>query len=244
MEKHGKKKVGWHYIYGENPLSEAHLVIEMIERYGLDGYILDPEGEYKGRGASATIFMREIRKVLPDIPIALCSYRYPSYHPDFPWKEFLNYMDAGRGDVHMPQVYWEGDFRDNAGEVQLQRSYKELKALKDLPVVPVGSCYGVMSGLRYWDSTKTALTSFIEAADTLGCPGVSFWVLDNICQKEGFAPEGPYKTYKGWWEELMRAGWIFGNGVVVEPPPVVLSWEEALDAWARSQGYSGPRPAV
>jgi hypothetical protein len=41
-----------------------------------------------GAGAART-FMTELRKGLPNKPVALCSYRFPTFHPQFPWNAFL-----------------------------------------------------------------------------------------------------------------------------------------------------------
>jgi hypothetical protein len=242
FSKAGLRKVGWQYIYGTDPLAEVKVAIRLISRYGLEGYVLDPESEYKGRGASASIFMRELRKVFPDLPVALCSFRYPSYHPTFPWSEFLAFLDKGRGDAHMPQVYWEADWRDEAGSTQLARSFSELTTLKDLPVIPVAPCYGNRYGLRYWEATRIQLQGYLQKAKELGCPGVSYWVWDNIAQKEGRSPDALNPTTKGWWDTLVAAGKMWQKEVVTPEVPITLSWEESIDAWARSQGYSGPRP--
>ncbi len=95
---------GWQYVYGYDPIGEANKAIQRITQLGLDGYVVDAEAEYKqpGKATAATTFMNQLRASLPNFPIALSSYRYPSYHPQFPWVEFLTQCD-----LNMPQVYWE-----------------------------------------------------------------------------------------------------------------------------------------
>ena len=63
--------------------------------------MIDVEREYKdaGKSKAAATFMNRLRAALPHIPVALCSYRFPSYHPQIPWKVFLE-----RCDLNMPQV--------------------------------------------------------------------------------------------------------------------------------------------
>ena len=66
----------------------------------MDGFVLDREGHYTGKYYSAKTFMDLLRKEITKTPIALSSYRYPNYHPQLPWDEFLSQCD-----LNMPQVY-------------------------------------------------------------------------------------------------------------------------------------------
>ena len=96
---------GWHYVYGYAPNAEADIAISRIQQLGVAGYIIDAEMQYEepGRDAAARQFMSRLRLALPNFPIALSSFRYPTYHPAFPWQAFLE-----RVDINMPQVYWVG----------------------------------------------------------------------------------------------------------------------------------------
>jgi len=196
------RRVGWQYLYGANPLAEADTAAQRIQQLGLQGYILDPESEYKRAGAGAArVFMRRLRQLVPNTPLALCSYRFPSLHSDFPWMAFLDEMDAARGDVHMPQMYWVGDERPNGPEVQLERCLNELTALKALPLIPVGSAYTQRVGNRSWAPTAEQLENFFAAARRLGCAGASLWCWDLLVQKDDGS--------RGWVDALQRAaqGW-------------------------------------
>ena len=56
---------GWHYVYGYDPIGEANIAIQQIQRLGLDGYIIDAEAEYKESGKTAaaqTIHERPARR--------------------------------------------------------------------------------------------------------------------------------------------------------------------------------------
>ena len=180
-EAAGRKRIGWGYIYGFNPLGEAKRVAEQIKKYGLDGYIIDAEGEYKkaGRAAAATTYMKKLRELCPDTPLALCSFRWPSLHPEFPWKAFTDQMDARKGDVHMPQVYWQGATAVNEPAIQLVRSINELKKIKDLPFIPVGAAYSEHG----WSSSRDQIVLFSNHASVLNLPGINWWSLDQILKK-------------------------------------------------------------
>jgi hypothetical protein len=167
---------GWSYIYlvGRTLLlqgkEEAQLAADLVLKYGLDGFLIDGESECKRpRGAvAAEHFATTLRLRLPEIPIGLCSFRFPSLHPDFPWRPLLRICD-----FHAPQVYWQG--AHNPAE-QLERSYRELKALKDIPLVPTGSAYAEHG----WQPTVQEIDAFDARAHALGLPGVSWWSFQAI----------------------------------------------------------------
>jgi len=231
--------VGWHYIYGNDPVAEADIAIQRTKQLGLEGYILDAEQEYKKAPKSAARqFIRRYREQCPDVPLALCSYRFPSLHGDFPWWYFLSEMDAARGDCHMPQVYWLGDSRETGPGEQLRRSYQELMALKELPYYPVGAIWEQQVGDDLWASTPEQIKNFASTAHDLNLPGISWWDWDKIQQQDSVLPQD---TQRGWWEALKWTSNLFGGTPEPEPIPEP-TWEESIDAWARTMGYQGPKP--
>ena len=158
---------GWHYVYGDLPSDEAKAAIRQINRLPLDGYVIDAEGDYKDKYTAAKIFMNALRASLPNFPIALSSYRYPSYHPQLPWVNFLN-----KCDLNMPQVYWEQ--AHNPGE-QLIRSLKEFQLMEPYrPYIPTGAAYA-SSG---WVPTTSDINEFMDTALSLEMPAANFWSWD------------------------------------------------------------------
>lgn len=163
----GIRPWGWHYVYGDLPKDEAKAAIRQITRLPLDGYVIDAEGDYKDKYTSAKTFMNELRAALPDYPIALSSYRYPSYHPTLPWTNFLS-----KCDLNMPQVYWEQ--AHNPGE-QLRRSLKEFQLISPFrPLIPTGAAYAA-SG---WIPTVADIKEFLDTALSLEMPAANFWSWD------------------------------------------------------------------
>ena len=157
---------GWHYVYGNDPIREAEMAGRHIKETGVTGYVVDAESEYKlpGKAAAARVFMARLRADLPDFPVGLSSYRYPSLHPQFPWVEFLS-----RCDVNIPQVYWM--FAANPGE-QLRRSVAEFAELPvRRPLIPTGAAWKQGS----WKVTPAQVVEFMDTAKALGLPGASFW---------------------------------------------------------------------
>lgn len=162
---------GWGYLYGADwrlssqARAEAKITIQVIQQYQLSGFLIDVENPYKRKGARswATVYMTTIRTTLPDIALGLCSYRYPSYHPELPWYEFLS-----RCDFHAPQVYWQDAHNP---DTQLRRSVSELNGLRDLPIIPIGAAYSEHG----WTPTDTDLKEFADTAKDLHNPGIAWW---------------------------------------------------------------------
>jgi hypothetical protein len=159
---------GWHYVFGDLPKDEAKAAIRQVNRLPLDGYIIDAEGEYKGKYTPCRIFMQELRNALPDFPIALSSYRYPKYHMDFPWTDFLNYCD-----LNMPQVYWEQ--LHNPAD-QLDRSILEFQTLITpiRPIIPTGAAYCAGG----WCATQADVLAFLDRSVSRGLDAANFWSWD------------------------------------------------------------------
>ncbi|KAF0111523.1 MAG: hypothetical protein FD147_874 [Chloroflexi bacterium] len=161
---------GWHYVYGYNPLGEAAIAISQCKKYNLDGYVVDAEIEYKlaGREAVARTFMTELRKGIPNTPVALSTFRWPTYHPNFPYKAFLE-----KCDYNMPQVYW---MKAHNPIYDLTRSYNEFKAITPTrPMIPTGPAF-MESG---WQPTPAEVKDFLDTAKSLGMTGANIYSWDD-----------------------------------------------------------------
>ena len=164
---------GWHYVYGDDPTGEANIAIQRVQQLGLDGYIIDAEVEYQapGKDAAARTYMAALRRGLLDFPIALSSFRFPTYHSTFPWKDFLE-----KCDLNMPQVYWE---QVHNPIYQLNRSLTEFKAISPFrPIIPTGPTY-TEGG---WVPTDLEILDFLNAARSLNLPAVNFFSWQE-CRK-------------------------------------------------------------
>ena len=158
---------GWHYVYGSNPKGEASIAVKRTRQFDLDGYVIDAEIEYKqpGKANAARVFMKELRKGIPNTPVGLSSYRFPSYHPELPWKEFLE-----KCDYNMPQVYWEK--AHNAG-AQLKRSVEQFQIIKPFrPIIPTGPIY---KGHSNWNATPEEIKEFLDTARQLNLQAANFY---------------------------------------------------------------------
>ena len=207
-ESRGIECWGWGAVYRSTWSQGADRVIEAKKKYPtLVGYILDAEAQIKGSPAEAQSLMNKLRKYLPDMPIGLCSYRFPSLHPELPWKIFRDQCD-----FDMPQVYWEQCFSDTCGSFQLKSSHAEFqKLLPRLPFCATGSAYKINS----WATTPQQIRGFLEEAKRLGLHGVNFWVWYqtqfNLPLLFDYIQQYPY------------------GDVVIPPPPPPLTMEQKVD---------------
>lgn len=166
LHARGMLVYGWHYVYGDDPTGEANKAIQRVQQTNVDGYVIDAEREYKapGKNQAAASFMNRLRSGLADLPIALCSYRFPSYHPQLPWTEFLN-----KCDFNMPQVYWQSSH--NPAD-QLTRTVNEFQNITPFrPIIPVGSAYRTGA----WAATPADVASFLQTAQSLNLSAANFW---------------------------------------------------------------------
>ncbi len=160
---------GWGFVYGEQAAEEANIAIRRIKELELDGYAIDAESDYEdpNKKKSAAVYMNELRKQLKDFPIALSSYRFPSYHPRVPWKEFL-----AKCDYNMPQVYWMKSH--NPGE-QLRRCIREFQEIVPFrPIIPTGSAFSEHG----WTPTAAEILEFLQTAQSLNLSAANFWSWD------------------------------------------------------------------
>jgi hypothetical protein len=160
---------GWHYIMGDDPVGEARIAVERTRGLGLDGYVLDAEAQYKrsGKTNAARRFMSDLRAGLPNLPIALSSYRYPRVHRELPFEAFLEGCDFA-----MPQVYFE---MSHNPEQQLERSVEEYLSLRPArPVIPTAPTYA--SGP--WRPSADEVRRLLQRAKDMGLTAANAWSWD------------------------------------------------------------------
>lgn len=173
LHAYGIQAWGWVFVYGNMPDAEAAIAIKRALELDMDGFIVNAEGQYKGKHASAVRYMDRIRAALLNMPIALSSFRFPDYHPTFPWQEFLS-----RVDINMPQVYWM--LSHNPGD-QLRRCVAEFRKSKypQKPIFPTGAAFSEQG----WKPTAGEVQEFMVTAKALGMDGCNFWVYAHAMER-------------------------------------------------------------
>jgi hypothetical protein len=162
---------GWQYIYGNYPTQEAEIAVARSLDLGLNGYVVNAEREYKdpAKAPAASQYMNILRSNLGSMPIALSSYRYPSFHAQLPWVNFLD-----RCDYNMPQIYWMNSH--NTAGAQLQRCVNEFKKIHPYrPIIPTGPTFKEHG----WVPQEGEVIEFMQVAKKLNLSAVNFWNWDS-----------------------------------------------------------------
>ncbi len=208
---------GWGWTYGRTKngkiiaYREANIAAELTHKYNLRGFIINAERDYKhGKMRKiARIYCNQLRKQIGYKPLGLSSYRFPSVHRGFPWKDF-------NVDFYMPQVYWEQDYRPTAGWTQTQRclaDYRRSISATKL-IIPVGPVYS----RGKWIPTAKQREQFIEATKTEKCPGWCWWSWQHVKNPSVWkelaeyndapnAPIMPQDALERLWNEAIKQGW-------------------------------------
>jgi hypothetical protein len=201
LTERGIQTWGWHYIYGDDPIGEARKGIQRMEDLNLDGYVIDAESQFKlpGKDEAAEIFLSQLKAGITNKPIALSSYRFPSYHPQFPWDEFLSEVD-----YNMPQVYWIQS--TNPGS-QLTQSLNEFGDMPfHPPIVPVGAAFSEHG----WQPNASEVLEFLDTARAYNLSAANFWEWSS-CRLDLPADV---------WNTIRDYSWESGS-----PPPQDISAE-------------------
>ena len=199
LQRKGIEVWGWQYIYGY-PAPEARMVVRRIRESGVTGLVANAEVEFKRMPNPAPIarsYMQSVRaEVGTDFPIALSTYRYPKYHPQFPYTAFLEYCD-----FNMPQVYW---LLQHNPVWQLEESMRQYRALIiQRPTIPTGCAW--QSGS--WAPTSKDLVDFMDAARRLGCEAANYWAFDHTHKLPGL------------WQTIAEYDWPVVHPTPPEPEP-------------------------
>jgi len=173
--KQGLSVWGWHYIYGNFPEAEADRAAELVTKFGLQFYIYNAEKHHYGRAKQAKTFIERLRKNLPDTKLGFSSFKYPTNHPDLPWKTF-----AAAADFLRPQVYW---VEAHNPEKQYDRSWKEWSVLNPKAVMlPTGAAYS--DDPKKWVPNADEISRSLRHVHAKGCAGADFWVWDYVAKPQ------------------------------------------------------------
>src|SRR3972149_406668 len=185
LRQQGIQPWGWQYIYGRNADTEARIAIQRVQQFNLDGFVVNAEKEFKEKGMESVArrYMQQLRAGLPNTPIALSSFRYPSMHRPLPFETFLEYCD-----LNMPQVYWVKAYNPGQQLVKSLREYQSLKIWR--PYLPTGAAYGEHG----WRATPDQVSQFLQAVKDNDPPGANFWERDYPRQNKS-ALWNPVKNF-------------------------------------------------
>lgn len=206
LRNYGLIVEGWGYHYPGVAERQGKAIAERYKTLGLDGYQINVEAQYKAAGEfkSASAFKIMADQIPLDYHITVCTYRFPTVHPEMPWEKMSEHSVV---EGWTPQVYWA--LSHNPVE-QLQQCFDEYNAIDDRPVFPVGPTFGQNFKVKvdgkdtavYWTPKDQELIDFREACS--GLSRIYYFRLDQVIQK-------------GWWDMLAAA--TGAKAVVPEPEP-------------------------
>jgi hypothetical protein len=164
LQQNGVEAWGWQYIYGNLPKQEAARAVQRVEETGVTGFVIDAEGDAKGKAGAMQIYTENLRAEIKGLPIGLSSYRFPSLHPELPWNILRAICDFDQ-----PQVYWM--LAHNAGD-QLRRCVREFESFeRKLPLVPTGAAFREYG----WQPMASEVVDFMRTAGELGLTSINWW---------------------------------------------------------------------
>ena len=171
----GLAVVGWDFPYlfdAEADAQRAAAAIAYTTPAGhrMDAFSADIETRHEGVNISVPVadtYSRRLRELVgSDYPLVATVPR-PRYNKGFPFAEIARQFDA-----LAPMVYWLA--RDPVAEVE--QTIADLAGLGK-PIMPVGQAYDARSeGGPPGPPSKEHLVRFIQAAQSRGATGFSFWV--------------------------------------------------------------------
>src|SRR5215218_1132999 len=154
----GIKVCAYQFVYGRYPRTEADIGA-WAARQGADCLMIDAEGHYEGRYASAQTYINRLRALVgPDYEVGLASFPYVHYHPAFPYSVFLG---PGGAQVNVPQMYWKTIGVSPDRIYQITYGYNSVYGR---PIYPLGQTYG--------NPTSPDVLRFRKLAKVYGANGV------------------------------------------------------------------------
>lgn len=161
LHAQGLKVCGYSYVYGNNPEAEAAQGARVAQT-GADCLLIDAEGEYEGKYAAATTYIRQLRASVGDsFPVGIAPFPYVDYHASFPYSVFLG---PGGAQYNLPQMYW----KDIGTSVDANFDHTfTWNRIYERPIYPLGQ--------TYQDPPPGDILRFRQLAQAYGATGVSWW---------------------------------------------------------------------
>ncbi len=190
---------GWSFVYGDRsaPEMQAQTFARRAQQFQLKSLVINAERSWKNpQGASrALAFVQALRAEMGnETTLAVSSYRYPSFHSDFPYDAFMAMCD-----IAMPQVYWAA-FGGQEGDavLNLQKSYDEFqRRFPHKMFAPTGAAFGEpQPDGSFWSATPHQIERFMRHAQSLGLPAVNFWSWEHAIGD----PENPKMSGTELWD--------------------------------------------
>ncbi len=253
----GLKVSIWCVAYLRDWAKEVAAIKEAVNLYRPTAVFLD--AETREFTANVGPFLRALGR-LP-CPLYLQSYRRANVNREMAWQKWYTYRDEltnqyiidGLGHQLYPVGWntpeqWVDQF---AKDIDSHQQELNTAGRPDMPWYPTVPTFvgGSTEGAPGWRPTPEALQAAINwMVQNLGnrLLGVNFWCLDRHLAK---MPELYQAVAQMKLPDAAPAPAAAPASLEppqpAEPAAVALAeWAQAVDAWARQQGYTGPKPAA
>jgi hypothetical protein len=135
LHKGGLDVCAWQFVYGDHPAAEAQVGAASVAR-GADCLVIDAEGQYEGKYASADLYIRRLRAAIGEgFPLSLAGFPYVDYHPAYPYSVFFG---PGGATFSQPQMYWKTI--GTSVKAVFEHTYLYNRIWK-APIYPLGQTY-------------------------------------------------------------------------------------------------------
>jgi hypothetical protein len=175
LHAQGLKVCAYQRVLSTGGAAQARLLAAQTQ-LGADCAVIDAESELEGRYSVATAYMKTLRAALgTSFPIALTSFPWIGYHPEFPYSVFLG---KGGAQYNLPQIYWK------AIGVSVATAFANTYPANSVygrPIRPIGQLYE--------NPPVSQILQFRTLAAQYGAKGVSYWVWEQA-STAGFAAVG------------------------------------------------------
>lgn len=175
---------GWGYHYPNWAASQGRAIQERCQKLNLKTYHVNIEREWKRPQGTATNISIMLSNIgIAELEVLICSYRYPSLHPELPWKASMQHSAT---DGASPQVYFA--LRHDP-VTQLVRTYNEYKKWHK-PIHPIGPTFGatfrVGDDKFWWEPTTSDLTGFRKWCEKEKLPRIYYYSLDWLLSRKRY----------------------------------------------------------
>ncbi len=218
LHEGGLDVCAWQFVYGDSPVAEAKVGAAAVHR-GADCLVIDAEGQYEGRYASADRYIRALRgRIGASFPLSLAGFPYVDYHPAFPYSVFLGPEGAA---VNQPQMYWRAIGTSVRAVYEHTYIYNRLWGR---PLYPLGQTYGVQG--------RAEIVRFRRFAKSYGGLAPSWWDWQET------SPSG--------WRALSSpiSGPVVGYNPIVSQPLLKRGSKGDLVVWAQEHLQAAGQPGL
>ena len=218
LRKAGFEIEAWGYHYPSYPTLQAEAIEERRKTFDFKVYHLNCEKEWKTLNGKVAAKLLLDKLDVESLKVYLCSYRFPSFHREFPFKTF---MDHPKIIGASPQIYWA--LSHNPAE-QCAKTFQEYSTFSKI-IYPIGSAFGesfkVGEKSIWWEPNVKELEDFRLFNVSKNLDKIYYYSLDWVLTRN-------------------KQDWLEAStGVKFPDPPIAIPEEKKEFTIANCQWLNG-----